>query len=86
MRDRQVRLVECVDEILHFFVIRATQMDFTAFTAEQRDLVYTVLDGIYYALVESFAELVEVSPRSRMVLKHRRFLALVKEEHDLEEA
>ena len=84
-RDRKVRIIECIDEILHFFLIRAIQIDFGDFSAEQREQVHMTLIEMYHSLANSFTELVEIKIKSRMVQKHERFLALVKEEDEIDE-
>lgn len=86
IKERKVRLVECVDEILHFFVIRSIQMDLTAFSSEERQHLFTVLEEIYKCLVTSLNDLIQVNPGSRMALKHLKFLAIVKEDFDIDDS
>ena len=33
-RDRKIRLIECVDEILHFFMLRSIQMDLSGYESD----------------------------------------------------
>ena len=55
-------------------------MDLSTYDSEQRDQVYATLVQMYNSLVKSFEEMVDIKVNSRMVLKHKKYLELVKEE------
>jgi len=79
-------MIECVDEILHFFLIKSVQLNFIGFSENEREQVFTTLCELYDHLADSFSDFITINKQSsRMVLKHRAFLSLVKEEPDVDE-
>lgn len=70
-RDRKVRMIECIDEILHFFLIRVIQMDFSTFSDVQRNEVHQTLSTMYTNLVHSMQDFTPLAPNSRMAQKHQ---------------
>lgn len=84
-RDRKVRMIECIDEILHFFLIRVIQMDFSTFSDVQRNEVHQTLSTMYRNLVHSMQDFTPLAKNSRMAQKHQHYLTLIKEEHEIDE-
>ena len=64
-------MIECVDEILHFFLIRSVQLTYDGYSETERSLVYETLLELYDNLCESFSDFIEIGRDSRMVKKHR---------------
>ena len=78
-------MIECIDEILHFFLIRVIQMDFSTFSDVQRNEVHQTLSTMYTNLVHSMQDFIPLASNSRMAQKHQHYLTLIKEEHDIDE-
>ena len=67
-------------------MLRSIQMDMSGYESDQREQVHATLVEMYHSLVKSFEDLlVEIKVNSRMVLKHQKYLDLVKESHEIDE-
>ena len=66
--------MDCVDQILHFFVIRSLQIDLSSHSPNERQEVFAALKEIFDAMVGAFSELIEIVPNSRLMVRNQRFL------------
>ena len=72
--DLKVRLVDCVDQILHFFVIKTLQIDYGSYSAMERSEIYAAFKEMFDAMVDAFGDFIEIHRNSRLVARNQRFL------------
>ena len=69
-----MRLVDCVDQILHFFVIKTLQIDYGSYSAMERSEIYAAFKEMFDAMVDAFGDFIEIHRNSRLVARNQRFL------------
>lgn len=69
-----MRLIDCVDQILHFFVIKTLQIDYESYSAMEKSEIYAAFKEMFDAMVDAFGSLIEIQRNSRLVARNQKFL------------